>query len=83
MQDGIVNAFRHGEAKRIMIRLYSSPNHHHLEMKNDGAQLRKNEKRKPGLGSQNFEFFSSGAWSLSNVDEYVVLKVAFPIARSD
>ena len=79
VQDGIVNAFRHGAAKKILVNLYGTPTHHHLEMKNDGSPLQKGKKLISGLGSQNFDFISSGAWSLSNVDGYVVLKVAFPI----
>lgn len=77
--EGIVNAVRHGHAKKLEVCLETlSPGLLNLRMTDDGLL---DAKSKPGNGSKLLSDLSS-SWTLKKIEGKTVLEIVVPIANS-
>jgi signal transduction histidine kinase len=81
IKEGLSNAFRHGAAKKVVVRFQSEkPEFVTIEVSNDGKALSK--ARKNGLGSQLLDEIAY-PWSLTKVPKVgTVLRVQIPVGKA-
>jgi signal transduction histidine kinase len=81
IKEGLSNAFRHGAAKKVVVRFQSKkPGFVTIEVSNDGRALSK--ARKNGLGSQLLDEIAY-PWSLTKVPKVgTVLRAQIPVGKA-